>query len=455
MAVKKHQLDKLFNTTKIGNTSSLVSIIHNKSSKTISKSDILKPNTNSTQLDTKPNTNSTQLDTKPNTNSTQLDTKPNTNSTQLDTKPNTNSTQLDTKPNTNSTQLDTKPNTNSTQFDTKPNTNSTQLDTKPNTNSTQLDTKPNTNSTQLDTKPNTNSTQLDTKPKNSYNIHFLSGNEKQIFVFIAEKIENSIEKKMSPPLTKKEISIETNIALGSINTSIHRLIKKNIIIKLDAIKGGKNATTIYSIPSKILNDFRKNTIDKNIASPYIYNNTIYNNKTNNNESYLNKQDKSELLSWDIDYSLLNKYGFKKSHLNQLSKVEGLTEEVIQESIYHYAWALENNFEEMKKKYDSRFEKNPLGLLIGTLKKGNEWIEAGYKSPEELAEEQIFQAKRQRLERIKKEKAEKFNIEFELWFEELTQDKKHEIFKKLNLDKIPKHVHEEAYQKYFKDNVYED
>ncbi|OIN82963.1 hypothetical protein KX00_2028 [Francisella sp. TX07-6608] len=260
---------------------------------------------------------------------------------------------------------------------------------------------------------------------------------------------------MSPPLTKKEISIETNIALGSINTSIHRLIKKNIIIKLDAIKGGKNATTIYSIPSKILNDFRKNTIDKNIASPYIYNNTIYNNKTNNNESYLNKQDKSELLSWDIDYSLLNKYGFKKSHLNQLSKVEGLTEEVIQESIYHYAWALENNFEEMKKKYDSRFEKNPLGLLIGTLKKGNEWIEAGYKSPEELAEEQIFQAKRQRLERIKKEKAEKFNIEFELWFEELTQDKKHEIFKKLNLDKIPKHVHEEAYQKYFKDNVYED
>ena len=56
--------------------------------------------------------------------------------------------------------------------------------------------------------------------------------------------------------------------------------------------------------------------------------------------------------------------------------------------------------------------------------------------------------------LKKEKAERFNIEFETWFEELTKDQRQEIANELKLDKIPKHVHQEAYQSYFKDKVFE-
>ncbi|MCF6777578.1 hypothetical protein L3V83_13495 [Thiotrichales bacterium 19X7-9] len=458
MAVKKTQLDKLFGAVRIGNTSHLTSTTK--------------------KTNKKPNTNPTQLDTKPNTNSTQLDTKPNTNSTQLDTKPNTNSTQLDTKPNTNPTQLDTKPNTNPTQLDTKPNTNPTQLDTKPNTNSTQLDTKPNTNPTQLDTKPNTNSTQLDTK-KLIYNVNNLSGNELKIFNYIALDICSRLDKRQTQPLTKKQISDNSSVPIGSINTSISRLISKQLIRKLDSIKGGKNATAIYTIPIRHLNEYKDIYQIKSQSNSSIYNNITNIDKLSIHEksiidnlqkqvNILNEKSQAQINSSEemntnianlendfstVDFSELSEFGFKKSHLDQIKSFGTVTPEVAQESINHYAWALHNRKEEMQKYAP---EKNRFKGLFGVLRKGNAWTEDGYIDPIDEAIQKSLDAKRKKLAQVKKQKEEMFLLDFELWKESLSEDDLNKInnqIKSKTQGRKSGAMYEAALKDHFKNNFH--
>jgi hypothetical protein len=131
--------------------------------------------------------------------------------------------------------------------------------------------------------------------------------------------------------------------------------------------------------------------------------------------------------------------------------------MVQESIYHYAWALENNLDEMLKKYDARFEKNYLGLFIGTLNKGEEWVEAGYQSPEDIAQVEILKAKKARLEKIKQQKIEMFETEFELWYEELTKEGRVEVEASFHAPAKSMHPQmlKEGYKSYFKNNVYEN
>ena len=214
-------------------------------------------------------------------------------------------------------------------------------------------------------------------------INQFTGTQKDILFLMFNNIENKIKRvtcEIRLSLIETTIGVNKQIA----KQAIYRCKEKGVI-NISERKDGRGGWCKYSLS--------KNIYDS------IYNNIIYNNKEN-----IQSETPSSPKVEEINFDVLKKYGFKRSHITQLSKIDGLTEEMVQESIYHYAWALDNNFEEMKRKYDSRFEKNPLGLLIGTLKKGHEWIEAGYKSPEEIAEEQIFIAKRERLERIKKRKS---------------------------------------------------
>jgi hypothetical protein len=130
--------------------------------------------------------------------------------------------------------------------------------------------------------------------------------------------------------------------------------------------------------------------------------------------------------------------------------------MVQESIYHYAWALDNNLNEMLKKYDARFEKNKLGLFIGTLNRGEEWVEAGYQSPEDIAQEEIFKAKKARVEKIKQQKSEMLNLDFELWYEELTKEDKSKVESSFAAPtrNMSEKMLKEGYLSYFKKNVYE-
>ena len=176
----------------------------------------------------------------------------------------------------------------------------------------------------------------------------------------------------------------------------------------------------------------------------------------NTENPADTQDDSE--AWtDIDFSALADYGFKKSHIKQIINTNtSLTPQEVQDSIEHYAWALENRREEMKGYAPIS---NPLRGLMGVLKKGNAWVEGSYKSPEELALELQIKNKRMQLERQQAKKDELFNIEFEIWYTKLIPEDIAKIeatngFKSLPIATFNKKMSSEVYRGMMK-NYYRD
>ena len=156
--------------------------------------------------------------------------------------------------------------------------------------------------------------------------------------------------------------------------------------------------------------------------------TAYLNKqlsnTDNNILPDNTNLPTDQSAWDaIDISALEPFGFKLSHIRQIIKFQTeLTPKEVQDSIDHYAWALNNNLEAMEKRYDHKFKNNKLCILMGTFRKGNVWVEAGYRSNEEIALESQLQAQKTRLAEQQAKKEELFTVEFELWYNDLPPEK---------------------------------
>uniref|UniRef100_UPI003F83C227 hypothetical protein n=1 Tax=unclassified Cysteiniphilum TaxID=2610889 RepID=UPI003F83C227 len=170
---------------------------------------------------------------------------------------------------------------------------------------------------------------------------------------------------------------------------------------------------------------------------------------------------------DLDFSSLTEFGFNKRHVTQIKNFNKsldvdnqLTVDSVQESIEHYAWALQNRLDEMASYAPAN---NRLRGLIGVLKKGGNWTEANYKSPEDLAFEASLKAKEERLLKLKEQKERVFNLEFELWCESLTATELTDIEEKGELQgKMPPSAFKNkgdnkhyvaALKTYFKNNVY--
>ncbi|WP_440998303.1 hypothetical protein, partial [Cysteiniphilum litorale] len=388
-------------------------------------------------------------------------------------------------------------------------TNSAQPNTELDTNLTQPNTQPNT---ELDT----NSAQLSSKGddnaliKQIESINVLSGNERKIFEYLANSSVMSRGQYIAKNLSKKDISSGSTVPVGSVNTSLIRLIEKIVIKKTECVKGGKNATASYLIFSKFIKEFNSpiynsntttNTINKYSNDTKEQNPTTPQNdqlielikQQNDKIAELQKQFlqqapqvqletknvtvteltetntlKSDNDDWlNLDFSSLTEFGFTKRHVTQIKNFNKsldadnqLTVDSVQESIEHYAWALQNRLEEMASYAPAN---NRLRGLIGVLKKGGNWTEANYKSPEDLAFEASLKAKEERLIKLKEQKERVFNIEFELWREALTATEITDIEENGELQgKMPpsafknkgdNKLYVAALKTYFKNNVY--
>ena len=268
--------------------------------------------------------------------------------------------------------------------------------------------------------------------------------------------------------------------LGSINTSIQRLISKNLICKIDAIKGGKNATAIYFITSKNLSEYKKinhlSTNNNSTQNPYIYNNSnttttndlendsliealrkeieeIKSQKVLSNENSEENTNVLESSNWDeVDFSELETFGFKKSHLLQIKKLESVTPEIVQDSINHYAWALHNRADEMVRYAPKN---NRFKGLFGVLRKGSVWVEDGYIDPIDEAINKSLEAKKKQLEKIKKHKEEQLNLDFEIWKESLSEEEWQAVKEKIKKETSGRDsggMFDAALKKHFKTNI---
>jgi hypothetical protein len=292
--------------------------------------------------------------------------------------------------------------------------------TKTNVIDDNLMTKTNVIDDNLMTKTNVIDDNIDDKFTLKERIVNLSGIQLGIFNLVIDSCIDS-GTNTTGKLNTNQLSHNLNISFNSFKKSIYRLKAKTIITNIKG-KRGKGGYTHFSISTKTKNialQIRKkeNVIDDNIDDNNKNIIPIYNNS--NNITTINKKEEENINLdhfWiSINIFPLEQYGLKQSHLKQLQKMNCTTPEIVQESIHHMAYGLENTKDTQKYDY-------PIKVLMGVLKKGDAWIEEKYIDPNERALKKIIDARKRKLLAKQKMITELKDIEFNNWFEELTENK---------------------------------
>ena len=354
---------------------------------------------------------------------------------------------------------------------TEQNLNLAQTKHKPGTNQTQTWHKPDTNQTQTrhkpgpipGTQPDTNLAQTWHKKSRS-KFAELIGNQRKILISLY-KICKKNRDETTGFLTTSHISDISGVAVGSVKNSIKRLIKKELIEKIWSKKGGRGAVAQYKIFKDVYQDilmsmdsyFEHNQTQTwhkpgPIPGTQPGTNPLSSSSSNNNNKTTTTDLRSKVLdsAWEeIDFEPLTKIGFSNAHIHQLYQTEKTTAEIVQESIYHFAYALDHN-----DKYKEH--QSPLNLILGVLRKGQVWIEQGYKSAQEIAQMKLLEQKTNEHERIKKLEEDAFHLAYTIWIEdELNDDQREEIISISKSKGSGKDIRPQTvkHREYFRENIW--
>ena len=208
--------------------------------------------------------------------------------------------------------------------------------------------------------------------------------------------------------------------VDSVKQVLKRMKRSDFIKTINIIDGRKGASQ-YQIDKSFYKNFLK-TSEKleNFSFPINNSNNkkllLLDKRGENKQSEklgIERKEEPKQRNWsNINIEPLRKYGLNERHLEDIREFNLLDREVVQESIYHFAFALEEN----KIKYE-----NPIGVLVGRLCKGKGWFEAEYISEKEKSFKQLVLIKKKR----KKEKedliSEYSQMEYEPWKEALTDE----------------------------------
>ena len=226
----------------------------------------------------------------------------------------------------------------------------------------------------------------------------LSGKQKIIFDVIVDicSAKNSFE---TGPIQTVSLSKVAQTTVGTIKVIIDRLVKKQLIIRHKG-KNAKGGFINLGITKDVLELVKNNKYPNFSSIDFLISNRYQkdiNLEYNNSSSYLNKttttKNDPDFFEFEkIDFENLSNIGFSKNQLKQL--IGKNTPDVIQESINHFSWGLDNN---------SKFKKyeDPLNVLMGVLRKGQAWVEKDYRSPQEIAQEKLLEIKKAEIDRKRK------------------------------------------------------
>lgn len=222
----------------------------------------------------------------------------------------------------------------------------------------------------------------------------------------------------SPPISTEEIRNTLKISAERVRNLIFRISKKGGV-KVTQHKSGQSAYRVFELPKSLyqwMADQQTNRLNmiEPLAVPLA--NTLANTTYSSNSNNLNKKTTTSLPEeWKkINFEVLQGLGFSETQLKQLFETNLTTPEIIQESINHFAYGLEHN--EKTKSY-----KEPLNVLMGVLRKGQNWHEADYISPKELALKKIYDEKRKARERYDAMIKEMTEMDFPEWRKKLTDN----------------------------------
>jgi predicted DNA-binding transcriptional regulator len=241
----------------------------------------------------------------------------------------------------------------------------------------------------------------------------LRSNPLQLILFLYSRTDKEKNSVKTNEVTMREIIQSLDITKDSARTALRFLLKKGAIARIE-FKIGKMGYSIYELEKSVFEDIKVG-IEKGCINPFSVQKKLQNQKgSNSSNSYINitTTEVGDNSNWEsIDVTPLKSIGFTKKYLLQLKNVS--TPQLVQESIVHFAFALENN--PTVKKYN-----NPIGAFMKVMKRGEVWIEPNYESPKDKALRELLE--RKKAQKAKKEKMinELLDVEFEDWKKNLTE-----------------------------------
>jgi hypothetical protein len=263
--------------------------------------------------------------------------------------------------------------------------------------------------------------------KTYLNLQTLSGIQLIIFDRMLS-IKNKINKEYYVQVNTTSLAAQLGLSVNVLRVSIGRIVAKNLLVREPGFMG-RNGSSNFKIPNVIIKYKDEISQIKKTLGEHNSVNTVSNIEKDSQiqtsvsqEMFLrNSQDTNW---WNkLNLSPIEDYGFKHAQFKQL---DGLNNpEVIQESINHFGWGLENNNK------NEKYKENPSRILLSVLKKGSAWIEDGYKDPKELAMEQLIESKKRSIERKKKLEEEIYSMALDEWIESLTQEEIESIAQRKN------------------------
>jgi hypothetical protein len=271
----------------------------------------------------------------------------------------------------------------------------------------------------------------------------LRGNPLKITQYIFQLLKQTSEM-ITEKVTLLEMMKSLELSKDSARTGLRFLLKNELVKRVD-FKAGKYGWSKYEVKKSLFRELEEAYIKGSIA-PLTLKGSNSSNYLNNNINNTNRP----LLDWDaIDITPLENIGWTKHHLAQLKSKN--TPDVVQESIYHFAFGLK--FNPNVQKYD-----DPANVLFGVLRKGDQWIETGYKSPQEIALEKLVEEKKKQQQKIADLEQELLKMEFNTWHLNLTEKEKEEltrdvIISPLTSKSIQDKTKEAHLLNYFKKNIF--
>lgn len=300
------------------------------------------------------------------------------------------------------------------------------------------------------------------------NLRNLSGTQDQIFSFILD-VCCSLNALETGPILTHDLAIAANCSYGSAKMAIKRLIDKGLLLrkpgratrggyinlaltndlKINALKIRQDKERTKLITQDIINKQKHKLLDNrnyNESDNNAGNNPNHFSSISSNNKNITTTELDE--DWQkIDFEPLQKIGFSIVQIKQLARLGNkIDPKVVQESIYHFAYGLENNSQLAK-------YKDPLNVFMGVLREGEAWFESKYESPKEIALKKLIEFKKQEKDKLDKIINELVELDYPQWRKNLTEEEVTKI--------IPIHVKENDYtgafsdeylKKYFKENV---
>ncbi len=225
-----------------------------------------------------------------------------------------------------------------------------------------------------------------------------------------------------------DIAEAANCSYGSAKMSLKRLIDKGLLTRQPGkrSKGGhinlRISTAIRHAAMQAKQDSKTQPIlHRQIVEKIKHLDNDLDNNTDNNSAIYNNNINNIIINklpdeWKaIDISPLADIGFSENHIQQIYNAGRSTPDIVQQSIFHFAFALEHRHDDIAQKY-----KGPVNALMSVLIKGNCWYEDKYESPQQKAMRLFLDAEKKKKADMQTMINELVALEFPRWREQLSE-----------------------------------